>query len=128
MSKIKLKQILSNLHYDETNDQLILSSSRVPTGQSTWDEANQTWEQAFGTWEGGRSGTPTGQMTWNEANETWEQALGNWDGDRAIIPDFVIHGATYVTSSAYNTGSVTIEGVDTFGDEDSFTSIDLGEY
>lgn len=30
MSRIKLKQILSNLHYDENLDQLILSSSKVP--------------------------------------------------------------------------------------------------
>lgn len=100
MARIKLKQILSNLHYDEANDQLILSGSKVPTGLQNWDEASGSWDEAFGT----------------------------WDGSRANIPDFVIHGSTFVTSSAYTTGSITINGVDTFGDSGSFDTIDLGEY
>jgi len=128
MARLKLKQVLSNLHYNAIDDQLILSSSRIMAGQTNWDQANQTWEQAYGTWDGQRNPMPTGQMAWNETNATWEEAFSTWEGDRAIIPDFVIHGATYVTSSAYNTGSITIEGVDTFGDENSFDSIDLGEY
>jgi len=79
MSRIKLKQILSNLHYDANNDQLILSGTMPPSiGQ---------------------------QKT-----------------------DFIIHGATYVTSSEFNTGSITIQGVNTFGDSGSFLTIDLGEY
>jgi hypothetical protein len=100
MARIKLKQILSNLHYDEVNDQLILSGSKVPTGLQNWDQASGSWEDALGT----------------------------WDGSRANIPDFVIHGSTLVTSSVYTTGSITITGVDTFGDSGSFDSIDLGEY
>ena len=99
MSRIKLKQILSNLHYDEANDQLILSGSATP---------------------------PIGQQNWDDANVTWDQAAGTWDGVK--LPDFVIHGSTYVTSSEYNTGSITIQGVDTFGDSGSFFTMDLGEY
>jgi hypothetical protein len=100
MSRIKLKQILSNLHYDEANDQLILSGSKVPTGLQNWDETSGSWEDAFGTWE----------------------------GSRANIPDFVIHGSTFVTSSTYTTGSITIDKIDSFGDSGSFFSMDLGEY
>ena len=45
MSRIKLKQILSNLHYDENLDQLILSSSKVPTANQIWNEATETWDK-----------------------------------------------------------------------------------
>jgi hypothetical protein len=90
MARLKFKQILSNLHYDEVNDQLI-----------------QNWDNASGS---------------------WEDALGTWDGSRANIPDFVIYGSTFVTSSTYTTGSITINGVDTFGDSGSFDTVDLGEY
>lgn len=100
MARLKLKQILSNLHYDEVNDQLILSGSKVPTGLQNWEDANQNWNEALGT----------------------------WDGSRANIPDFVIHGSTFVTSSVYTTGSITIHGLDTFGDSGSFDTIDLGDY
>jgi hypothetical protein len=100
MARLKLKQVLSNLHYDAGNDQLILSGSKVPTANKVWDESTESWEDAFGDWDGGRSN----------------------------IPDFVIYGSTYVTSSQYNTGSITIDGVDTFGDSGSFDTIDLGEY
>lgn len=41
---------------------------------------------------------------------------------------FIITGSVYVTSSSSVTGSVTIAGVDTFGDSGSFYSVDLGEY
>jgi len=100
MSKIKLKQLLSNLHYDEVNDQLILSGSKVPTGLQNWEDASGSWDEALGT----------------------------WDGSRANIPDFVIHGSTFVTSSEYTTGSITIDGIDTFGDSGSFFTVDLGDY
>ncbi len=43
-------------------------------------------------------------------------------------PSFVISGSLYVTSSGEVTGSVTIAGVDTFGDSGSFDTLDLGEY
>jgi hypothetical protein len=100
MSKLKLKQILSNLHYDEANDQLILSGSKRPTADLVWNEATQNWEDAF----------------------------GDWDGTRNSIPDFVISGSTVVTDGVYSSGSLTIKGLDTFGDSGSYYSIDLGDY
>lgn len=100
MARLKLKQVLSNLHYDKANDQLILSGSRPPAGSQNWENADQNWEEALGT----------------------------WDGVKGNIPDFVIYGSTFVTASAYTTGSITIDGVDTFGDSGSFDTIDLGDY
>jgi hypothetical protein len=100
MARLKLKQVLSNLHYDATNDQLILSSSKIPTANQVWNEASQSWEDAF----------------------------GDWDGTRNSIPDFIIKGNVFVTSGSYSSGSLTIDGVDTFGDSGSFDTIDLGEY
>ena len=100
MSRIKFKQILSNLHYNEADDQLILSSSRIPTGESNWENAP----------------------------EDWDMSLGSWDGSRANIPDFVISGSVEVTQSAYTPGTITIKGINTFGDSGSFDTIDLGEY
>jgi hypothetical protein len=100
MARLKLKQVLSNLHYDATNDQLILSGSKIPTANQVWNEATQNWEDAF----------------------------GDWDGTRNSIPDFVISGSTVVTSNTYSSGSLTIKGVDTFGDSGSFFTMDLGEY
>jgi len=87
MSRLKFKQILSNLHYDEINDQLILSSSRIPTGELNWDEETQTWETA----------------------------LGNWDASREA--DFVISGSIFVTQSVYQSGSISIEGLGKLGDD-----------
>lgn len=75
MSRLKLKQILSNLEYNETTNQLKLVG------------ASQT-----------------------------------------NVPDFVISGSMEVTSSIYNTGSITIKGIDSFGDSGSFYSVDLGEF
>ena len=71
------------MYYSQENDQLILSSSKVPTAQLEWNEASSSWEDAFGTWDGTRHGTP----------------------------DFIIYGETYVTSSAYSSGSIIIEGI-----------------
>ncbi len=100
MARLKLKQVLSNLHYNATDDQLILSGSKVPTANQVWNEASQSWEDAF----------------------------GDWDGTRNSIPDFVVYGNTFVTSSTYASGSITISGIDTFGDSGSFDTIDLGTY
>jgi hypothetical protein len=100
MSRLKLKQVLSNLHYNEELDQLILSGSKIPT-------ANQIW---------------------NNITNQWEDSFGNWDGTRIGIPDFVISGSVEVTQSTYNVGTITIDGVNTFGDSGSFNTIDLGEY
>lgn len=72
MAKLKLKQILSNLHYDEVNDQLILSGSEFAT--------------------------------------------------------FLISGSVNIVSTPSQTGSLTIQGVDTFGDSGSFDTVDLGNY
>lgn len=99
MSRLKLKQILSNLHYNEDTDQLILSSSRVDTGE----------------------------LAWNDISNNWENAIGSWEG-RGNRPDFVISGSVEVTQSLYTPGTITIKGVDTFGDSGSFYSIDLGEF
>jgi len=82
MARLKLKQVLSNLHYDAQNDQLILSGSKIPTALLNPEDANINWDQAFGDWDGTRNG----------------------------IPDFVIYGETFVTSSTYLTGSLTIKG------------------
>lgn len=100
MARLKFKQILSNLHYDEYNDQLILSGSKVPTSNQMWNEVSQSWE------------------------EVW----GDWDGGRSSIPDFVMRGTMLVTSSMYDEGTLSIAGLDTFGDTGSFDTIDLGEY
>lgn len=43
-------------------------------------------------------------------------------------PDFVITGSVYLKTSDLVTGSLTIDGVDTFGDSGSFYTVDLGEY
>lgn len=72
MARIKLKQILSNLKYDASNEQLILQ--------------------------------------------------GDYN------PSFVVSGSILVKDSQYVSGSITINGVDTFGDSGSFDSVDLGEY
>lgn len=80
MSRLKFKQILSNLQYDEINDQLILSSSKIPTGE----------------------------LNWNEITQNWETTLGNWDGTRT--PDFVISGSIEISSSLYNPAAISIEG------------------
>jgi hypothetical protein len=82
MARLKLKQVLSNLHYNEADDQLILSGSKVPTALQNPEDVDIDWDQAFGT----------------------------WDGTRVGIPDFVIYGETFVTSSAYLTGSIIVQG------------------
>ena len=99
MARLKLKQVLSNLHYNATDDQLILSGSKTFIGGQNWEDVNVNWENADVEWEEG--------------------------GTR---PDFIIYGQTLVTSSYYNTGSVTITGIDSFGDSGSFFTMDLGDY
>ena len=72
MARLKLKQVLSNLHYDSIQDQLILSGSTNPS--------------------------------------------------------LIISGSAVVTSTSIISGSLTINGYDTFGDNTTPTSIDLGTY
>lgn len=98
MSRLKLKQILSNLHYDEINDQLILSSSRVPTAEANWENLPNNWNTS----------------------------LGNWEGTRG--PDFIISGAVEIGPHQYNDGTLTIKNIDSFGDSGSFYGVDLGSY
>jgi hypothetical protein len=72
MSRLKLKQVLSNMNYNVSANQLTI------TGSSN--------------------------------------------------PSLIISGSVEVTSSNSSTGSLTIKGVDTFGDSGSFFTMDLGEY
>ena len=44
------------------------------------------------------------------------------------VPAMIVSGSTVVTSTSTSTGSLTIEGVNTFGDSGSFYIMDLGEY
>jgi len=71
MARLKLKQILSNISYNESTGQLTI------TGQSD--------------------------------------------------PSLVISGSVIVTPTPGISGSLTINGVDTFGDSGSFDTIDLGD-
>jgi hypothetical protein len=75
MARLKIKQLLSNLQYDATENKLMLSGS-------------------------------------NTSSE----------------PDFVITGSVYVKVDNVTSGSLTIDGVNTFGDSGSFYTVDLGEY
>jgi hypothetical protein len=72
MARLKLKQVLSNLGYDPTNNILTVSGSSYPA--------------------------------------------------------LIISGSTQVIDTNIETGSITIEGVDTFGDSGSFDSVDLGSF
>lgn len=72
MSRLKLKQILSNLSYNESTNTLSVS--------------------------------------------------GSHDGYALVLS-----GSMLVTSSAQQSGSITISGVDTWGDSGSFNEVDLGD-
>jgi len=72
MARLKLKQVLSNLQYNSSTDQLILTGSTNPS--------------------------------------------------------FIVSGSVMVTSTPTVSGSLTINGYDTFGDNSTPTSIDLGTY
>lgn len=77
MSRLKLKQVISNLQYNEATEQLIFSSSRTTS------------------------------------NDT---------------PDFIFSGSIEIAQSLYTSGTLTVKGVDNFGDSGSFYSLDLGDY
>lgn len=62
------------------------------------------------------------------SNLTYDEATNTLRLSGSGDPSFVITGSLYVTSSAELTGSVTIAGVDTFGDSGSFYTVDLGDY
>lgn len=72
MARLKLKQVLSNLSYEEATSKLTLSGSQSPS--------------------------------------------------------FAISGSVDVVSTNQITGSVTIQGIDSFGDSGSFYTVDLGNY
>jgi len=44
------------------------------------------------------------------------------------IPAMVVSGSTIIASSPNSTGSLTINGVNTFGDSTDFFGMDLGSY
>lgn len=71
MAQLKLKQILSNLSYNASTNQLTLSGSSDPS--------------------------------------------------------FIISGSVVISPTPTMTGSLTIKGVDTFGDSGSFNTLDLGD-
>ena len=72
MARLKLKQVLSSLSYEEATSKLTLSGSQSPS--------------------------------------------------------FAVSGAIDVVSTNQITGSITIKGIDTFGDSGSFYTVDLGDY
>lgn len=72
MARLKLKQVLSNLSYEEATSKLTLSGSQSPS--------------------------------------------------------FAISGSVDVVSTNQITGSITIQGIDSFGDSGSFYTVDLGNY
>ena len=98
MARLKLKQILSNLYYDAGRDQLKISSSLIPAGDQLFNQTNQTWNDSFNTWE------------------------------VDIFPALVISGSVEVADSLYQQGTITIDGIDSFGDSGSFYTVDLGTY
>lgn len=72
MSRLKLKQLLSNIQYNSSIDQLTISGSGSPS--------------------------------------------------------FIISGSVEITSTPSLTGSLSINGINTFGDSGSFDTVDLGDF
>jgi hypothetical protein len=97
MARLKLKQILSNLHYDAINDQLILSGSIIPGAFDIINTSNLTFDTLSGTVDG-------------------------------PLPAFIISGSVEISSTLYQTGSLTIQNIDSFGDASTPDTIDLGTY
>ena len=56
-----------------------------------------------------------------------EQILSNMSYNSGSN-DLVISGSAHVASTLTQTGSFTIQNVDTFGDSGSFFTLDLGNY
>jgi len=44
------------------------------------------------------------------------------------IPALIISGSAQVTSTTTQTGSLSIQNIDSFGDSGSFFTMDLGDY
>ena len=42
--------------------------------------------------------------------------------------DFIISGSVEIAPTSLKTGSLTITGIDSFGDSGSFYTVDLGDY
>lgn len=61
------------------------------------------------------------------SNMSYDPQLNQLSISGSQDPAVVISGSLFVTGSL-TPGTVTIAGVDTFGDSGSFDSIDLGEY
>jgi hypothetical protein len=56
-----------------------------------------------------------------------EQILSNMSYNSGSN-DLVISGSAHVASTLTQTGSFTIQGIDSFGDSGSFDTIDLGDF
>jgi hypothetical protein len=56
-----------------------------------------------------------------------EQLLSNMSYNSGSN-NLVINGSAEVVSTPTQTGSFTIQGIDSFGDSGSFTTIDLGDF
>lgn len=61
------------------------------------------------------------------SNLSYDTSLGVLSVSGSSNHAMVITGSVFVTSSALVTGSITISGVDTWGDSGSFYSVDLGD-
>lgn len=61
------------------------------------------------------------------SNISYNTSLGVLSISGSSNNALVITGSVFVTSSAITTGSLTIAGVDTWGDSGSFYGVDLGE-
>lgn len=61
------------------------------------------------------------------SNLSYDTSLGVLSVSGSSNKALVITGSVFVTSSASTTGSLTIAGVDTWGDSGSFYSVDLGD-
>ena len=44
------------------------------------------------------------------------------------MPALIISGSTQIVSTPTQTGSLSIQNIDSFGDSGSFNSLDLGDY
>lgn len=60
------------------------------------------------------------------SNILYDTTLGVLSISGSVNNALIITGSVFVTSSAIATGSLTIAGVDTWGDSGSFYSVDLG--
>lgn len=68
---------------------------------------------------------PDAYGTMDTSEETIATFSGALDGP---LPAFIISGSVEVASTLYQTGSLTIQNIDSFGDATTPDTIDLGTY